>query len=403
MIRQHLFKAFSLIPSHQKKVFSILFFSIFVMVSGVGIVVPLLPIYATNLGASAVYVSMIFASFSLSRTILLPFFGRWSDKKGRKPFILLGLICYVLVSIALFVSDSVNELIFSRFLQGIGSAMIFPVAQAYVGEITNKGSEGYSMGLFNLSMFISLSIGPALGGVIQDIWSMEAAFATMGVLSFLALILCFFGLPPVLEEFIPSRDKDTSSWKMILRDWQIWGLCMFRYAYTAGIGIIWCFLPLLADQNFSLSGSQIGILVSFGVFFSGILQVPMGFVADRTNKMVLICLGGFVAAAGMAGLFIAWDFFTLLAAIGLFGLGGGISTPALTAVFVEKGEQQQAMGSVMAMMTTAHSLGMLTGSLGAGAAVMVFPLEFVFPGAGCFMALGTACFMVISLVQRNKL
>jgi MFS transporter, DHA1 family, multidrug resistance protein len=68
--------------------------------------------------------------------------------------------------------------------------MIMPVVQAYVGEITPKGSEGYAMGLFNLSMFLSLSLGPLMGGVIHDIWTMDAAFVCMGLLSFVGVLLC---------------------------------------------------------------------------------------------------------------------------------------------------------------------------------------------------------------------
>ncbi|MCK5098325.1 MAG: MFS transporter, partial [Desulfobacteraceae bacterium] len=142
-----------LIPSSQKKVFVTLFFTIFITVTGVGIVVPLLPIFAHELGASGLYIGMVFGSFSISRTILLPVFGRLSDKKGRKPFILAGLLGYAVTSLAFMFTTSVESLIIVRFFQGIASAMIMPVVQAYVGEITDKGSEGYSMGLFNMSMF----------------------------------------------------------------------------------------------------------------------------------------------------------------------------------------------------------------------------------------------------------
>ncbi|MBW2584501.1 MAG: MFS transporter, partial [Deltaproteobacteria bacterium] len=68
-----------------KKIFGTLFFSIFATVTGVGIVVPLLPIYAHDLGASGLYIGLIFGAFSMSRTVFLPWFGRLSDIKGRKP------------------------------------------------------------------------------------------------------------------------------------------------------------------------------------------------------------------------------------------------------------------------------------------------------------------------------
>ncbi|MEJ2097328.1 MAG: MFS transporter, partial [Deltaproteobacteria bacterium] len=86
--------------SIDKKIFGTLFFSIFAAVTGVGIVVPLLPVYATELGASGLYIGFIFASFSLSRTMFLPYFGRLSDRKGRKKLIISGLLAYAVVSAA---------------------------------------------------------------------------------------------------------------------------------------------------------------------------------------------------------------------------------------------------------------------------------------------------------------
>ncbi len=132
-----------------KKIFAVLFFSIFGAVLGVGIVVPLLPVYAHNLGSSGVYIGLIFGSFSLSRTFFLPFFGRQSDIRGRKPFIAAGLLAYAVISIAFIYSTRVEALIFVRFIQGIASAMIMPVTQAYIGDITPAGREGFVMGLFN--------------------------------------------------------------------------------------------------------------------------------------------------------------------------------------------------------------------------------------------------------------
>ena len=68
-----------------KKIFGTLFLSMFAAITGVGIVVPLLPVYAHDLGASGIYIGLIFGSFSISRTVFLHYFGRLSDKKGRKP------------------------------------------------------------------------------------------------------------------------------------------------------------------------------------------------------------------------------------------------------------------------------------------------------------------------------
>ena len=146
-----------------KKIFGTLFFSIFATVTGVGIVVPLLPVYAHDLEASGFYIALIFGAFSLSRTLCMPYFGRLSDKKGRKYLIVTGLFSYSIISIAFIFSHNVETLIAIRFIHGIASAMTMPVTQAYVGDITPAGSEGSIMGIFNISVFFGLSIGPLIG------------------------------------------------------------------------------------------------------------------------------------------------------------------------------------------------------------------------------------------------
>ena len=395
-------KQFSLgfIPSPHKGIFISLFFTIFTTVTGVGIVVPLLPIYAHDLGASGIYVGLIFGSFAFSRTLFLPYFGRLSDKKGRKPFIMGGLIGYALISIAFIFSDTVTTLIALRFIQGISSAMIMPVVQAYVGEITPKGQEGYSMGLFNMSMFASLSLGPLMGGVIKDAWSLDAAFGAMALLSALGLILCIIFLPPVSKELARSKDRPSVPWGILMKDGDLTAIFIFRTVYTACIGIIWCFLPLFAEIRFELSGSFTGILVTLGVLISGLMQLPMGYAADRWNKKILVIVGGLVSAAGMMLLFSADSFSNLIFGVSLFGLGGGTAMPAVMAMAVIKGHELEAMASVMALITMAHSLGMMAGSMGAGAAMDFFRLEFVFPCGAALMAGGVLGFYILTAKSK---
>ena len=388
-------RGYRAIPSDHRKVFITLFFIIFITVTGVGIVVPLLPIYAHDLGAAGIYVAMIFGAFSISRAFFLPWFGSLSDKKGRKPFILAGLFVYMLVAIAFIWTTSVKGLIAIRFIQGAGSAMIMPVVQAYVGEICHKGTEGYAMGLFNLSMFLSLSLGPLMGGIVQQAWSLNAAFYCMSVLSALGAVLCLICLPPLSQEQIRINKRSPASLAVVVRDRELAGLVVFRYAYTACIGIVWCFMPLYASKTFGIAGGKIGLLVTAGVFVSGALQLPMGYAADRWNRKVMVVGGGILSAAGILYPFWATSFMDLFAGVCIFGLGGGISMPALTALAVVKGEKRQALGSVMAILTSAHSLGMFTGSIMAGVAMDFFTLSYAFPCGSLVMALGVLVFPVL--------
>lgn len=386
-----------------KKIFAVLFFSIFVSVTGVGIVVPLLPVYAYELGASGLYIGLVFGAFSLSRTFFLPYFGRLSDKKGRKPLIVAGLLAYALISIGFILSKNVETLIIIRFIQGISSAMLIPVIQAYVGDITPEGSEGLSMGMFNMSMFFGLSVGPLAGGMINEHFSLNTSFLCMGILAFLGFSLCLFLLPPTKSERAVSRKKEVVSWKKLLRDKDLAGLFFFRFAYAACVGVVWGFLPVLADSEFHLSSSYIGILVMLGVFIAGVMQAPMGYMADRFSKRIMILIGGFIIAFAILLFNWADGFGDLFIANVLIGIGGGIAMPALMAIAVLKGKTTKAMGSVMGLITMAHSSGMLTGSLVAGLMMDMFQLRHAFSFGSLIMILGTGLFFFYTSHRKEKI
>lgn len=381
------------IPSLHKKIFVTLFFTIFATVTGVGIVVPLLPIYAKDMGAAGIYVGLIFGSFSFSRTLMLPYFGRMSDRKGRKPFIVAGLAGYTLASLAFLITSSVSSLIVIRFLQGIASAMVMPVVQAYVGEITPEGMEGHSMSMFNLSMFASLSLGPVMGGVIHDFWSLDAAFICMGLLSLAGLVLSVVSLPPVDKEYIKYMDRPPIPWPFLVKDTQIIGFFAYRFVYTSCIGIIWCFMPIFAQSRLpDLSGSATGVLVTLGVFISGLLQLPMGYLSDRADRRIMVIAGGMICALSMFMMFKSTSYMYLICSVSVFGLGGGISMPPLMALTLVKGNEKHAMASVMSIITVAHSLGMMAGSMGAGVAMDYFSLDSIFPCGTALMITGVVLF-----------
>jgi MFS family permease len=386
-----------------KKIFGTLFFSIFAAVTGVGIVVPLLPIYAHDLGASGFYIGLIFGAFSLSRTFFLPYFGRLSDLKGRKPFIVPGFLAYALISVAFVYSNSVDSLIVIRFFHGIASAMLMPVIQAYIGDITPKGREGITMGMFNMSLFLGLSLGPVIGGTLKDHFSLQGSFFCMGLLALIGFFLCLFLLPPTTSEQAIRHGKNPFSWKILLDDRQVAGLFLFRFAYLVCVGIIWGFIPLLADMEFAASSSLIGVLVMLGVFISGLVHVPMGYLADRISKKLIVTAGGLMISYAIFSFEWAGRIEDLVIASVIFGLGGGISMPALMAMVVLKGNRFNAMGSIMALMTVAHSLGMLCGALVGGLMMDFFQLRWAFPLGGVVMMICTGIFLVSTYPQKQRI
>ncbi|MBU2488263.1 MAG: MFS transporter [Proteobacteria bacterium] len=385
-----------------KKIFITLFFAIFAAVTGMGIVVPLLPVYADKLGASGLFIGFIFGAFSLSRTAFLPLFGRLSDRHGRKPFLAWGLFLYAVASVAFMWSSDVNSLIIIRFFQGIASAMILPVAQAYVGEITPPGKEGIVMGVFNISMYGSLSLGPLLGGAVNDRWGLTTAFAAMMVLSLFAWGLCLVFLPAPADEPRAGTARLPLTFRVLMASRPVAAVVVFRMAYTTCVGAIWAFLPVYATRRFSLSSSEVGVVIMMGVLVAGVLQTPMGWLADRHDKRILVAGGGLFMAAAVLLFPLANGFSGLFAANTAFGVGGGVAIPALMALTVVEGRRAESMGSVMALLTLGHSLGMLLGSLLAGLAADYISLSAVYPAGGLSMLAGTLFFLAWTRPGRSS-
>jgi MFS family permease len=172
-------------------------------------------------------------------------------------------------------------------------------------------------------------------------------------------------------------------------------------AYAACIGVIWSFLPILADAEFSLSSSSIGVLVTIGVFFSGLMHLPMGFLADRLNRKMMVVTGGLVISYAILSFQWADSFGDLVLGNVLFGVGGGVAMPALMALAVSKGGTADAMGSVMGLMSMSHSLGMLTGALFAGLMMDIFQLRHAFPSGAVLMMLSVGLFFLFTYSKNG--
>ncbi len=376
----------------QRRIFTTLLFSVFTTVIGVGIVVPLLPVHAHRLGAGGLHIALIFGAYAMSRALFLPVFGHWSDRRGRKRFLTVGLLAYALVSMALAYLDSIVALVVIRLLHGVASAMLIPVFQAYAADLAPAGREGRVMGVYGTVVLAGMSVGPFVGGLVNDHWGFQATFWIMGALALAGFVVCAAMLPPTSGEPALREFKQPRAWRDLLRDRTLASLFAFRFAYVVCVGIIWAFAPLYAALKLSLSSASIGLILTLGIAIGGVLNTPMGILADRVNKRALVVVGGVIAAYGILAFAWAESYRALVLASLCFGAGGGICMPALMALAAQKGDRSDAMASVMALMTVAHSLGMLVGALMGGVLMDLFELRWVFPAGAVVMTLGTLQF-----------
>ncbi len=136
-----------------KKIFITLFIATIITMAGLGIIDPILPLYAKSMKATGVQLGIIFAGFALSRSIFAPIVGQYSDRHGRKNFMIAGLILFTVVSVCFVYAGSPLALTLIRLVQGFAVVLVTPVAQAYIGDLTPVGKEGKYMNLFFMSFF----------------------------------------------------------------------------------------------------------------------------------------------------------------------------------------------------------------------------------------------------------
>lgn len=358
-----------------KKAFPIISLAIFSSLLGSGIIVPLFPLYVESMGATATSLGIIFAGFSISRALVMPFVGRLSDRKGRKLILGIGLFTYALTSFAYVWADSVASLTIIRTLQGVSAGMILPIAQAYVGDISPEGEEGKWMGYFNAAFTIGFGVGPLMGGIITDHFGMNFAFYAMGGLNMLAFLMVTIYLPESSHKKIKTGTK--SSLKDISGSRTLQGIFGYRVAFAMGRGVFTAFLPIYAGIHLGLSPSQVGTLLAFNILLMSVLQLYAGRVADKLDRKSMVVAGGVISIAALALVPFAGNFWQLMVVCGLGGFGGAISMPATSALVVEEG-RRLGMGLVMAVFGVAFSAGMAVGPILGGMIVDSLNISAVF-------------------------
>jgi DHA1 family multidrug resistance protein-like MFS transporter len=375
-----------------KKAFFVLVSTMLISMLGFGIVVPLLPIYADQLGASALEIGLINAGFSLTLLIALPIMGRLSDRFGRKIFLCLGLTILTVASLGFIWAQTPIQLIVVRIFQGVGASMHLPIAEAYLGDITPKGQEGKWMGHFNAILFSSMSIGPLFGGVLTDLFSATTTFLVMAGLCLVGLIATIIFLPEVAKRMVA---KQAGSVFDGLRKSRIMkGVFAFRIALGFSMACTMTFLPLFGSQNLGLSVSLIGVLIASRTPLA-LLQSYTGTLADRYSRRGLVTMGSLGAMIFIALMPITGGFWPLLIMHALMAVGVAFAMPAANAYIVEEG-RFFGMGASMALFMMAMQIGNGFGPIILGSIVDSMGIESAFYSAAGIIALGVAAFIWFS-------
>lgn len=349
---------------NERYVLLVLSFSLFCCMLGVGVISPILPVYAVRLGASGILLGLILGSFSMSRLLCSFFSGSMADRMERKKLIMFGLSIYTLSSLAYLFVDSAWHIVAIRFFNGLGSAFVVPVAMSIGSDIAEDGKEGKFFGTLQMALFSGIGAGPLLSGLLSDMLGWNAPFLVMTALTLVALIGITVYLPSGLPVSKSNKNDGLGSYLPLMKDPVLMRVYFFRFSTALGRGAMLMFVPLLSTE-IGLSLLQIGAILSTMSLATALLQMSTGKLADRIPKNRMILIGGIASATTLFIMPLLRNFPMLLAGGLAFGIGTAIGAPSITAVASIRGKIYGS-GRTMGLFNISFGLGMMFGPLLAG-------------------------------------
>lgn len=371
--------------------------AMFISLLGLGIVIPLLPVYAESLGASGLAIGLMVAGFSISRGFLQPFVGGLSDKTGRKQFLIGGLFIYSIVGLLFPLATTVEHLVVIRILHGVGAAMIAPIAMSYVGDLAPPEEEGRYMGLFNIALFTGIGTGPIVGGIFKDSLGFNSAFYAMSSASALALALLFVMLPSEAGQERPVRPPIMTTLRRMAASARVMGVLLSRMSTMIIVVPTFAFLPILMTRIMDASGTEIGIVIASRTLVNATLQVPAGRLVDTHDKVTTLVVGSLVVVGATTAIALADSFAQLIIIFVIMGAGEALIWPTLGALAMIEG-RTYGQGAMMGVFNMAMSAGIFVGSMGAGVMVDTAGVEYAFPAVAAVLLVST---VVSALMIRS--
>lgn len=361
--------------------------------------VPVLPLFARDLGATTVQVGIINASYLLVAGILSLPLGILSDRIGRKLLASLGVLVLTSISLLLAFSRTPGQLVWIYLLFGIGLAAFGPTMMSTVADLSPATHLGRSYGWYTMALYGAMSLGPAVGGMVAERWGFRPVFVASGAIIFSTFWMVLFLLPGTRRGAtgrVPGKSHAAAA-RELVHNRPLLGCWLATFGGCFGLGMFVTFLPLHA-HNRHLTVGQIGLIFAVQGLCNALSRIPFGHLSDRVNsreRLVVLGLLGFsVSLVGFAlsqgtGQFGWWA--------AVFGLSMSLAFTSVGALIAEAAPQES-RGLAMGGYNTSIYFGMMASS-----AVMGGVIERVgFEASFVLTAIVNLCLTgVFHLFMRN--
>ena len=367
---------------------TVLMITAFVDMLGLAMIIPLLPFYATKLGASASVVGVLIAAFSIAQLASAPLWGRFSDRYGRRPALLVGLLISALAYVIFAFASTLWLLLLSRVVQGLGGGTI-GVVQAYVADASDPKDRAKSLGWLSAATSFGAVVGPAIGSALIH-WGRHAPGIASAVFCILISVFAAIYLRESREESVSTGEHgilaETGSgavWSVISRPKEPAQRLIWIYAIAIGAfyGTVPT-LPLILSHRLPITEANVGFFVMYlggmGVFVRAGL---LGRMIEWLGEARLTRLGLLLLAAGLALIAAVHSYGTLLVSLTLMPLGTAFVFPCVTAM-LSRVVPSRNRGLYMGVQHTFGGVSRVLFPLAAGVAMDHLGFGFPFVVAG---------------------
>ncbi len=316
----------------------ILIITAFVDMVGLLMVLPLMPFYARDLGAGSMMVTILVVSFTAAQLLSAPLWGRFSDKYGRRPALLVGLGAAAIAYVVFAFATSLWLLLLSRIVQGAGGGTV-GVIQAYVADSTEPQSRAKALGWLSAATNLGVALGPPLGSL--------ALLAGRGGPGLLAAVLCVINIGFAWKYLGESRDMEDArtaikkvgaSRAALLR--------VISHAKEPGPRLIWIYaiamgsfsavtaiLPLFLADQFGIGEHRIWIFFTYIGLISVITRAAfLGRIVEHFGEARLSRIGLVLLAIGLAAYPFVYNYVLLAIVVALVPLGTAFTFPCVTSL-----------------------------------------------------------------------
>ncbi len=367
-------------PLAENQTLLILCATTLVVMMGQGIISPVLPLYAQSFGVGTAMIGLTISVFGAARLVVNLPAGFLSERYGRRILLFGGPAVTALGSLAGGLAPTFGWLIASRFVAGTGSAMYMTGAIILLTDITTDENRGRLMSIYQGSLLLGVSLGPAVGGFVAEGFGLSAPFFLVAVLAVLARVWSFGRMPETMQGQRrasvaavegempppPSQTARQSVMSLLSRPGFLLVCLLTMSIFLTRTGGRLTLLPLIGENRLGLSPGALGLVFTMMTLLNLAVLLPTGTLIDKLGRKAVIVPSALVTGVALVLFAVSGNVWVFVLAGVIHGVGTGIVGPA-PAAYAADMAPPGSRGVTMGLFRTFGDAGFVIGPVLLGA------------------------------------